>query len=141
MDLTPEQIFEFANAAVLPVWLLMMFAPRWRGTKWVVETRAGVILLAALYAFLVIPTLPQALPIVSNPKLPVLLNALGNPLGFTILWVHLVVFDLFVGTWVFEQCQRRRDPAWIRVALLVVCLMFGPIGFLAERARHYAQNR
>jgi len=35
--MTPETVFQIANALVLPQWLLMLVAPRWFVTRWLVH--------------------------------------------------------------------------------------------------------
>ena len=35
--MTPETMFLVCNNALLPAWLLLVFAPRWRGTQSIVH--------------------------------------------------------------------------------------------------------
>jgi hypothetical protein len=46
-------------------------------------------------------------------------------------WLHYLVFDFFVGTWVARQA--RDESVWrvLLVPCLVLCFLAGPIGLLA----------
>jgi hypothetical protein len=45
-------------------------------------------------------------------------------------WIHLLVFDLFVGAWETRDAQRRGVPHLLLVPCLIVTLMIGPVGLL-----------
>ncbi len=45
-------------------------------------------------------------------------------------WIHLLVFDLFVGAWEVRDAQRRDVPHWLVIPCLIATLMIGPVGLL-----------
>lgn len=49
---TLELVFAITNYSVLPAWLLLVFAPRWRGTERVVFSGLVPVLLGVAYAIL-----------------------------------------------------------------------------------------
>ena len=56
---------------------------------------------ALAYLVMVVPRLPEILPVVARPELPAVAALLGTPAGATIAWAHFLAFDLFVGRWIY----------------------------------------
>jgi hypothetical protein len=123
-------LFRLSNVMVLPFWALMILLPRWRWTTRIVQSPFGSVVLAALYAALVLPRLGEIWPVVSQPTLSGVATLLGSPAGATIAWVHFLAFDLFVGHWIYLDSQERRISTWLMAPVLFLTLMLGPIGFL-----------
>ena len=124
--MTPDSLFSLCNTLVLPAWILLIFAPRWRWTNRVCIVVP--LLLATTYLVLIginfrpgtggFGSLDQVSKLFANPNM--LLAG----------WVHYLAFDLFTGAW------EARDAAGlgIRHAFVIPCLvltfLFGPIGLL-----------
>jgi len=125
-----ETLFKIANAAVIPFWLLMIFAPRWSVTQRVMNSLWPILVMAAVYAVLVIPRLPAVFPVVLKPELPAVQALLGSVDGATIGWVHYLAFDLFVGRWAYLESRARDLSVWLMGPVLFLTLMLGPCGFL-----------
>ncbi len=133
-----ERIFELSSFLVLPVWLMMVFLPRWRWTERIVASPFVAILPAVLYIVLIAPILPTVLPAVAQPTLAGIASLLGSPLGATIGWAHFLAFDLFVGRWIYLDAREHGIPAPLVSAILLTTLMFGPIGYVAHLATRSA---
>ncbi len=135
--LDPRTLFDLGNLVVMPFWLLYLVAPRWRVTRQLARWMPGVVLVALAYAWLVVPMLPETLPLVLNPKLDLLLPALSTPIGFTVLWLHILVMDLLAGTWVYQRAQARGQHHAVTAPILLLTLLMGPLGvvlyWLTER--------
>ena len=71
-----------------------------------------------------------ALPALMNPELATIAEMLGTPAGATVGWIHFLAFDLFVGRWVYLDGQRLGLSAWMVSPILLMVLMFGPLGLL-----------
>lgn len=56
-------------------------------------------------------------------------------------WLHYLVFDLFVGTWITKKSLQENIPNWIKLPSLLLTLVFGPIGLLVFMALRKAQKR
>src|SRR5690242_15404243 len=106
-----EMLFKIGNLIILPFWALMIFLPRWRVTKWVIDSPLVCAAPALIYAALVIPRVAEIWPAVSNPELSGIAMLLGSPTGATIAWLHFLAFDLFVGRWIFLD-GRERGITW-----------------------------
>jgi Domain of unknown function (DUF4281) len=125
-----DVIFRWASTLVMPFWLLMILAPRWRVTARVMERPWGPALPAVVYAILVAPRLSTLLPVVADPTLPVISALLGSPQGALIAWLHFLAFDLFVGRHIWMRLRGTLLPsAWISL-LLIATLLVGPLGYL-----------
>jgi Domain of unknown function (DUF4281) len=129
-----EAIFGVMNLTVLPFWLAMILAPRWRGTQQLMARPWGVLAPVLAYLVLVVPRLPEILPVVARPELPSVAALLGTPAGATIAWAHFLAFDLFVGRWIYLDAQKHQDrrlSAWVLSPILLLTLLLGPLGLLS----------
>ncbi|WP_437577788.1 ABA4-like family protein [Sorangium sp. So ce887] len=125
-----DGIFGLSNFLVLPFWGLMIFLPRYRWTRRIMESPLVIVAPALLYTALVFPAIREVLPIVNRPSLPAVASLLGSPAGATIGWVHFLAFDLFVGRWVYLDSRDREISPWLMAPVLYLTLMLGPMGFL-----------
>jgi len=124
-----ETLFKAANYAVIPFWLLLMAAPRWSWTQRLVHGPVVLLLLTPIYAYLLFgyAPAPEGLELSSLYGVMVAFSA---PHIVVAGWIHLLVFDLFVGAWEGRDAQRRGIPHLLLVPCLVVTLMIGPVGLL-----------
>jgi len=98
-------------------------------------------LLALLYAALVLPRVGALLPLLARPELGAIAALLGTPEGATIGWVHFLAFDLFVGRWAYLDSRERGLSPWAMAPVLLLILMFGPLGLLAYLALRAVSGR
>jgi hypothetical protein len=122
-----DQLFSICNLLVLPGWLLLVIAPRWRWTQRIAAV-ALPLALAAVYLTLVIThfsrsgggfgSLAQVSKLFSDPYL--LLAG----------WIHYLAFDLFTGCWEVRDSQRLRITHAYVVPCLLLTFLFGPVGLL-----------
>jgi hypothetical protein len=123
-----DQVFSASGLLVMPLWLLMVLAPRWSVTEWLMRSPLVVLPAALLYAALIVPSLFDVLPALARPELGPIAALLGTPAGATIAWVHFLAFDLFVGRWVYLDARERGISSWVVSPVLVIVLMVGPLG-------------
>ncbi len=126
-----DALFSAANLTVLPFWLLMIAAPRWRVSERLVRSTWIFLAPIAVYAALIIPALASVLPVVARPALEPVRALLGSPAGATAGWAHFLAFDLFVGRWIFLDARARGVPARVTSPILLATLLLGPLGLLA----------
>jgi hypothetical protein len=136
-----QRLFELANLAVLPFWALMVLLPRARVTQALMRSPVAPALLALLYAVLVLPRVPALLPLLAQPELGAIAALLGTAEGATIGWVHFLAFDLFVGRWAYLDSRERGLSPWAVGPVLLLVLMFGPLGLLAYLALRAVSGR
>jgi hypothetical protein len=129
---------------VLAAWALLAILPRWRFTQWLVHSIALPLVLAFLYAYLVSANalFGQGLPSDAwLDALPRTLHDLFVPETAVAAFVHLMLFDLFVGAWQVRDAQRRRMPHLLVVPCLVLTLLAGPLGLLLYLALRLVVRR
>jgi Domain of unknown function (DUF4281) len=127
--MNPELIFKLCSIGVLPVWLLLVLAPRWQWTDRIVHRIWIPGLLAAAYGFLLLtrPPMPQGAGFGSLPAVMILL---GSTYGALIGWIHFLAFDLFIGAWQVRDARRLAiHHGWVVPGLLGT-FMYGPVGLL-----------
>jgi hypothetical protein len=128
-----DSIFQFITLLPLPFWFLMIFLPHWRGTQRVMHGRLAVIPLLAAYTVFAVPQLPAVLSLFfrSGPlRLEDLAELLGRPEVALVAWIHFLVFDLFVGRWIYRDSRERGIGAVPMAAVLTLTLLLGPLGLL-----------
>lgn len=125
------QLFAVCNLAVLPFWLVLLIAPASTWGRFVRKWIPGVVLVAVGYAVLILPQIPELLPLVANPKLDVLLPLLGTEQGFVLLWLHVLAFDQLAAIWLVDRALDRGASRLFVAVLLVITLLFGPLGVLS----------
>ena len=122
-----ETLFSVANPLVIPGWLLLIFAPRWRWTLPAVRSLI-VPLLGIGYSALIFARFS------SNEggfgSLAEVQVLFADPYLLVAGWVHYLAFDLFIGSWIVEDALARQVPGWLRIAVLPFTFMFGPMGLL-----------
>ena len=107
--LSPELVFDVATVAVMPFYGLMIFGPRSRMTKSIIESSGAFFTLTAvLYGAslvlydartLVMPVveaaLSSAVPATGGPYMGALATIFKTHEMTAIVWLHLLVLDLF----------------------------------------------
>ena len=126
-----ETAFQIANALVLPQWLLMIFAPRWSVTQWLVRSYLIPALLACLYAYFIFSGGPLDFNDFSTLEGVKRLFSKGGDGAVLAGWIHYLAFDLVAGSFVLNDSQAKEiGHGWV-VLPLFFCFMLGPIGLLA----------
>lgn len=132
-----DMIFGFANAWALLGWVILALAPK-REIVVPIVFFAGSVLLACLYAGLIIPLMaglisdggPTGRPAADLTSLAGVMALFDSPGGATIGWIHYLAFDLFVGIWIARNADAHKISRWFQISILFFTLMAGPIGLL-----------
>lgn len=126
--MTNAQIFEYANSIVLPAWILLAIAPKW---KWTTRIVPGIIvaLLSALYVSLVFQAI--SFDEMSNfGSLEGVMALFTKPGAVLVGWIHYLAFDLFVGWFIATDAVKNRIHQLIIAPCLFFTFMLGPTGLL-----------
>jgi len=133
-----EALFAIAGDIVLPVWLLLLFAPRWRWTQRL-ATFVVPLLLASLYVWLLLHAKPPAgAGFGSLAQVQLLFS---SPQALLAGWVHYLAFDLFTGAWEAREASRLGISPWITAPCLVLTFLFGPVGLALFLLIRFALRR
>lgn len=133
-----ELLFTLCNLSVLPGWLLLVFAPRW---KWSATLVAPVLIpgaLAVIYLVLIVASAGTAEGTFTS--LDGVASLFEDPTILLAGWIHYLAFDLFIGAWEVRDAGRAGIAHALVLPCLVFTFLFGPIGlllYLALRAWKY----
>lgn len=124
-----ETTFQIVNMLVLPQWLLMIFAPRWVVTQWLMRSYLIPVLLACFYAYYIFSGKPLNFADFSSFEGVKSLFANGGEAAMLAGWIHYLAFDLVAGTAVLQDAQAKKIAhGWVVIPLFF-CFMLGPTGF------------
>lgn len=135
--MTPETLFTICNTAVLPFWVLLAVAPRWKWTQRAIPL--CLIPLAAVYLWLAATNFFGGEG--DFGSLDGVATLFQNPEALLAGWIHYLVFDLFVGAWEIRDAQRQGISHWFVLPCLALTLMAGPVGLLLYFAIRAAAKR
>jgi hypothetical protein len=125
--MTPETVFLICNYGILPVWALLVIAPKSPWTRWIVHSPLVPVLFALVYIWAFIGDTAGA-PGGSFFTLAGVMNLFASPWIALAGWLHYLVFDLFIGAWEARDAERRSVPRFLVVPCLLVTLVVGPVG-------------
>jgi hypothetical protein len=122
-----EQLFTICSSIVLPGWLLLVVAPRWRWTQRIAAV-ALPLALAAVYLTLLIVHFRRGHG--GFGSLAEVSKLFENPYLLLAGWIHYLAFDLFTGAWQVRDSERLRIAHAYVVPCLLLTFLFGPVGLL-----------
>ena len=126
--MSPETLFSICNTAVLPGWLLLVVAPRWKWTKIIINSCLLPLLLAVVYLFLIVAHFGQTEG--GFGSLADVAKLFQNPHILLAGWIHYLAFDLFVGSWEVRDAERHGINHLLVIPCLILTFLLGPIGLL-----------
>jgi len=127
--MTPTEVFSFANMTAMPMWILMVFLPKWKVTRFLIDYKIIPILLSlvyVIYIFLAIQTGGG----MDFGSLASVMKLFTEEQAVLAGWVHYLAFDLLVGMWILDQNKELRIHQLLIAPCLLATFMLGPIGFL-----------
>jgi hypothetical protein len=137
---TLERIYTTSNIVLLPVWLLLIFAPGWRWTDRIVN-RLWIPLLYCMSVTLILLIRPASPAGASIGSLSGFMLMLNEPTTALMIWIQLVIWDLFIGAWMARDARRHGIHwGWMVVPMLVIYI-FGPPGLLLYFGLRFAKRR
>lgn len=144
--MTINSIYLLANALAIVGWALL-FAAAFTSLKvqWV-ASRFIPVMLAGLYAVLIVGMLPFRGG--GFGSLQELTQLFAQPEIALVGWIHYLAFDLFIGGWQVETVKREQLPTLLLLPSLLLTLVFGPVGLLffivlryALKSKEYSASR
>jgi hypothetical protein len=122
--MTAAELFRIANGLALLGWLLLVLAPRWRGSVPVARSLVCVFCLV----YVVVLGLHWGEGEGGFDTLENVAKLFANPWVLTGGWIHYLAFDLFCGSWIVAEGRRRGLALWRVIPCLPLTFMFGPAG-------------
>ncbi len=128
--MTPSQVFSYAGMIVMPMWILMIFLPKWKATKFLMDYKVVPLVLAVVYAVYIVKGILILGGMMDFGSLASVMDLFTEENAVLAGWVHYLAFDLLIGMWMIKQ----NESVGIHQVLMAPCLlgtfMFGPLGFL-----------
>lgn len=128
--MTPDSWFQLCNTLVLPAWLLLIVAPKWKWTPRIVIS--GIVLfLSIVYVMGAVEAIGGGkLDLSSFGSLESVMALFTDPSAVLIGWIHYLAFDLVVGWLIVQNAIKNEVPHLLVVPCLLLTFMLGPTGFL-----------
>ena len=134
-----DTLFTICNLAPLPLWVLLVVAPRWKGTTIIVHSMVIPMILAVVYLIMMASSLGGTEGDFSS--IAGIRALFSDDRALLAGWIHYLVFDLFVGAWEVRDARRRSISHWLVVPCLFLTLMLGPVGLLAYLGLRFGLKR
>jgi len=127
--MTPSDVFSHSNLIALLMWVLMIFLPKWKVTRFLIDFKAIPIVLSVVYVIYIVQELliGGLMDFGSLSSVMALFTVENAALAG---WVHFLAFDLLVGMWILDQNKELNIHQVLIAPCLFLTFMFGPVGFL-----------
>ena len=127
--MTPSEVFSIVGMLALPMWALLIFLPKWKATRLLIDYKIIPIILSVVYAvYITIAIIDDGMMDFGSLKSVMQLFTVEN--AVLAGWVHYLAFDLLVGMWIVNQNKSLQIHPIIIAPCLVGTFLFGPVGFL-----------
>jgi len=138
--MTADDLFGLASAAVLPGWLILIFAPRGRSV-WLdlVPTLILPLGLSALYAGLILSHFSASGG--GFGTIAAVRQLFASDYGLVAGWVHYLAFDLMIGALMAGKMDHMALSRLSQAPLLGLIFLFGPLGVLLVWITEFGTGR
>ncbi|HET9241149.1 MAG TPA: ABA4-like family protein [Oligoflexus sp.] len=129
----PAAVFQIANTAVLPFWLMLGLIPRHRLTTVLVRSGAVSCVIAALYIISMLQGAgmsPEGFGTLEGIR-----AIFQNDWYLLAAWLHYLAFDLYVGGTIAGHYVQHGGSRLVLALELFFTLMLGPVGLLLHKVR------
>ena len=124
-----SEVFSIVNVIALPMWVLMIFLPKWKGTRFLIDYKIIPLVLSLFYAFYIVNSMLSGPPM-DFGSLESVMHLFTFENAVLAGWVHYLAFDLLVGMWMLDQNKNLKIHPIIMAPCLIGTFMLGPIGFM-----------
>jgi hypothetical protein len=126
-NMSAQDVFGVVNAAVLPAWLILLFAPRGR---WHLLDQVPAVWmplgLSGLYAGIILTEFGASGG--GYDSLAAVRLLFASDYGLLAGWVHYLAFDLMIGAAMARKMDGFGISRVTQAPLLVLIFLFGPLG-------------
>ena len=125
----PSSIFSIVNIAAMVMWFLLVFLPRWKVTKFLIQYKFIPIALAIVYVIFIVQSLLAGV-VLDFGSLNSVKTLFTNENLLLAGWIHYLVFDLLIGMWILDLNKNLGINNLFIALCLIFTFMLGPIGYL-----------
>jgi len=123
-----SEIFSICNLVILFGWLLLLILPKWKYTQAII-LNGLLVVFAIVYTFLLFQDINK-ISMDSFSTLAKLKVLFQSDTAVAAGWVHYLVFDLFVGTYIVKKSLQIGLSRLAFSCILPFVFMSSPIGYL-----------
>ena len=123
-----ETVFTICNYSVIPLWVLLVILPGWKGTQTVVHSMIIPLALCVVYGISMASGSGNTEGDFSS--LAGVRELFSDDKALLAGWIHYLVFDLFIGAWEVRDARRLGINHLLLIPCLFFTLMAGPVGLL-----------
>ncbi|MEM6686822.1 MAG: ABA4-like family protein, partial [Bacteroidota bacterium] len=127
--MTPSTVFQIVGALALPMWILLIFLPKWKVTRFCIDYKIIPIILGIIYAIYIIDALIAG-GMMDFGSLQSVMQLFTVENAVLAGWIHYLAFDLLVGMWIVNQNKTLKIHQILIAPCLLGTFLFGPVGFL-----------
>lgn len=136
-----DAAFIAANALALIGWFTLIALPNLPLTTKLAEQRVLPLLVTGIYLATFIASYADGPSAGDFFSLDGVAALVSDRVIALVVWVHVLVFDLFVGSHILLDARRRGVSHWVVAPCLVFTLLVGPLGYLSYRIALWVRGR
>ncbi|WP_442266496.1 ABA4-like family protein [Tenacibaculum sp. ZS6-P6] len=125
----PSDIFSISGMLAMLMWSLMIFLPKWKVTRILIDFKIIPLLLSIIYMIYIFISIRQG-GMMDFGSLTSVMKLFTVENAVLAGWIHYLAFDLVVGMWMLDQNKELKIHPVILAPCLFGTFMLGPIGFL-----------
>jgi hypothetical protein len=122
--------FNALTLLILPLWILMIFFPKWDVSVRILRSPWPIAPIALAYVAVIASQIATLLPLLLAPEPAAQMAYLGTPAGFLAIWAHVLTLDLFAGRWVYLDGYTAGRSPWVMSPVLFCVMILAPLGLL-----------
>ena len=127
--MTPTDVFSLVNMTAMVMWVFMIFLPKWKVTRFLIDYKVIPIILSVIYLVYIIQSMLID-GIMDFGSLSSVMELFTEENAVLAGWVHYLAFDLLVGMWMLDKNRTLDIHQLVMAPCLFLTFMFGPLGFL-----------
>lgn len=127
--MNPTEVFSIVNLMAMPMWILMIFLPKWKITRFMIDYKIIPVILSMVYGVYIFISL-RAGGGMDFGSLESVMQLFTKEDAVLAGWVHYLAFDLLVGMWILDQNRKLEINHLLIIPCLLGSFMLGPLGFL-----------
>ena len=132
--LTHENIYLWANFAILPFWLMLIIIPNSKFAQFFVNSIIVPLILSATYIYIIYQAVLTNEPIFDVFKLYLSLDNLyilfATESFLLVFWLHFIALNLFLGSWISRDGIKYNIPRSLVFLPLILVYLTGPLGLV-----------
>ncbi len=138
--MTPSQVFSYVGMIAMPMWLLMIFLPQRKVTKFLMDYKVVPLVLVLVYAVYIIKGI-VLFGMMDFGSLASFMDFFTKENTVLASWVHYLAFDLLVGMWMIDQNKNVGIHQVLMAPCLLATFLFGPLGFFCLQFYKLLKNK